>query len=47
MVLRMTAGLIPAEELRKLQFRMNKLMDELGLDALGSKYIDELGRART
>ena len=44
MVLRMTAGLIPAEELRKLQFRMNKLMDELGLDALGSKYIDELGR---
>ena len=40
----MTAGLIPAEELRKLQIRMNKLMEELGLDALGSKYIDELER---
>ena len=44
MVLKMTAGLIPAEELRKLQIRMNKLMEELGLDAFGSKYIDELER---
>jgi HSP20 family protein len=40
----MTAGLIPAEELRKLQIRMNKLMEELGLDALGSRYTDELER---
>jgi len=44
MVLRMTAGLIPAEELRKLQIRMNKLMEELGLDALGSRYTDEMAR---
>ena len=44
MVLKMTAGLIPAEELRKLQIRMNKLMEELGLDALGSRYTDELER---
>lgn len=40
----MTAGLIPAEELRKLQIRMNKLMEELGLDSLGSRYTDELER---
>ena len=36
--------MIPAEELRKLQIRMNKLMEDLGLDALGSKYVDELER---
>ena len=44
MVFKMTTGLIPAEELRKLQTRMNKLMEELGLDSIESKYADEWRR---
>jgi HSP20 family protein len=38
------AGLIPAEELRKLQKRMSKLMDDLGLTDLEAKYLDEMQR---
>ncbi len=40
----MTTGLIPAEELRKLQKRMSKLVEELGLDELGARYVDEMER---
>ena len=46
MVFKMTTGLIPAEELRKLQTRMNKLIEELGLDSIGSKYADEWERVQ-
>ncbi len=35
-------GLIPAEELKRLQKRMNRLMDDLGLTDLESRYMDEL-----
>jgi HSP20 family protein len=38
------AGLIPAEELRKLQKRMNRLIEELGLGDLESRYIEEMER---
>ncbi len=38
------AGLIPVEELKRLQKRMNRLMDDLGLSDLESKYLDELQR---
>jgi HSP20 family protein len=40
----MMAGLIPAEELRKLQKRMSRLMDDLGLTNLESKYLEEMER---
>jgi HSP20 family protein len=36
------AGLIPVEDLKRLQNKMNKLMEELGLSDLESKYIDEM-----
>jgi len=36
------AGLIPADDLKRLQKKMNKLMDELGLSDLESKYLDEM-----
>jgi len=35
-------GLVAAEELKKLQKRMSRLMDDLGLTNLESKYIDEM-----
>jgi HSP20 family protein len=38
------AGWIPADELRKLQKRMNRLIVELGLDDLESRYIEEMER---
>lgn len=38
------AGLIPVDELKRLQKRMNRLMDDLGLSDLESKYLDELQR---
>jgi HSP20 family protein len=36
------AGLIPVEDLKRLQKKMNKLMEELGLSDLESKYLDEM-----
>jgi HSP20 family protein len=36
------AGLIPVQDLKRLQKKMNKLMEELGLSDLESKYIDEM-----
>lgn len=38
------AGLIPVDELRRLQKKMNKLMEDLGLSDLESRYIDEMQR---
>lgn len=38
------AGLIPTDELRRLQKKMNALMEDLGLSELESKYIDEMQR---
>lgn len=35
-------GLIPAEELKKLQKRMNRLMEDLGLTDLESRYLEEM-----
>jgi HSP20 family protein len=43
MVFEMT-GWIPADELRKLQKRMNRLIEELGLDDLESRYVEEMER---
>ena len=37
-------GLIPVEELKKLQKRMNRLMEDLGLTDLESRYLEELSR---
>jgi HSP20 family protein len=37
-------GLIPAEELKKLQKRMNRLMEDLGLTDLESRYLEEMRR---
>lgn len=37
-------GLIPAEELKKLQKRMNRLMEDLGLTDLESRYLEEMQR---
>lgn len=37
-------GLIAAEELKKLQKKMNRLMDDMGLTNLESKYLDEMER---
>lgn len=36
------AGLIPVEDLKRLQKKMNKLMEELGLSDLESKYLEEM-----
>jgi len=36
------AGLMAADELKKLQKRMNRLMDDLGLTNLESKYLEEM-----
>ncbi len=36
------AGLIPVEELRRLQKRMNRLMEDLGLTELESRYLEEM-----
>ncbi len=38
------AGLIPVDEIRKLQKRMNQLMEDLGLTDLESKYLEEMQR---
>ncbi len=38
------AGLIPTDELRRLQKKMNTLMEDLGLTELESRYIDEMQR---
>lgn len=38
------AGIIPMEELKRLQKRMNRLMEELGLSDLESRYVDEMQR---
>jgi len=38
------AGLIPVDELRKLQKRMNKFREDLGLTDLESKYLEEMQR---
>lgn len=38
------AGLIPVDELKRLQKRMNRLMEDLGLSDLESRYLDELQR---
>ena len=43
MVFEMT-GWIPADELRRLQKRMNRLIEELGLDDLESRYVEEMER---
>jgi len=37
-------GLIPAEELKRLQKRMNRLKEDLGLSSIESKYLDEMER---
>ena len=37
-------GLMAAEELKKLQKRMNRLMEDLGLTDLESKYLEEMER---
>jgi len=38
------AGLIPVDEIKKLQKRMNQLMEDLGLTDLESKYLEEMQR---
>jgi HSP20 family protein len=38
------AGIIPADDLRRLQQRMNRLMQDLGLSDMESRYIDEMNR---
>jgi HSP20 family protein len=38
------ANIIPADELRKLQKRMDRLLDDLGLTDLESRYLEELQR---
>ncbi len=38
------AGLIPVEELRRLQKKMNSLMEDLGLTELESRYLEEMQR---
>ncbi len=39
-------GLIASEELKKLQKRMDRLMEELGLARIESKYLEEMERMR-
>jgi HSP20 family protein len=36
------ASLIPLDDIKRLQKRMNRLMQELGLSDLESKYLDEM-----
>jgi HSP20 family protein len=38
------AGIIPVEEMKRIQKRMSKLMDDLGLTDLESKYMEEMQR---
>jgi HSP20 family protein len=38
------AGIIPTDELKRLQMRMNRLMEDLGLSDLESRYADEMQR---
>lgn len=38
------AGLIPMDELKRLQKKMNRLMEDLGLTELESRYIEEMQR---
>lgn len=38
------AGIIPTDELKRLQMRMNRLMEDLGLSDLESRYVDEMQR---
>jgi HSP20 family protein len=38
------AGIIPYDEVRRLQKRMNRLMEDLGLSDFESKYVDEMQR---
>ncbi len=40
----MMAGLIPMDELKRLQKKMNRLMEDLGLTELESRYIEEMQR---
>ncbi len=37
-------GIIPTDEFKRLQRRMNKLIDDLGLTELESRYIEEMQR---
>ncbi|HOU70800.1 MAG TPA: Hsp20/alpha crystallin family protein [Methanothrix sp.] len=39
-------GLVASEELKKLQKRMDRLMEDLGLARIESKYLDEMERMR-
>ena len=39
-------GLIASEELKKLQKRMDRLMEDLGLARIESKYLEEMERMR-
>ena len=39
-------GLVASEELKKLQKRMDRLMEELGLARIESKYLEEMERMR-
>ncbi|MCJ7443827.1 MAG: Hsp20/alpha crystallin family protein [Methanotrichaceae archaeon] len=38
------AGIIPGDELRRLQRRMNRLMEDWGLTKLESRYLEEMQR---
>jgi len=38
------AGIIPLDEIRRLQKRINRLMEDLGLSDLEAKYVDEMNR---
>jgi HSP20 family protein len=38
------SGIIPTDELKRLQMRMNRLMEDLGLSDLESRYVDEMQR---
>jgi HSP20 family protein len=38
------AGIIPADDLRRLQQCMNRLMQDLGLSYMESRYLDEMNR---
>jgi HSP20 family molecular chaperone IbpA len=41
------ANLISSDEIKRLQKRMNKLMQDLGLTDLESKYLDEMQKIQT
>lgn len=38
------AGIIPVEEIKRLQDRMSRLMEDLGLQDIESRYMDEMQR---